>query len=306
MKRILVLGKSGYISTCFQTYMKKYPNYEVEAITVRGEKWKSLCFKEYDAIVNTVGLAHNNARKGSNEQFTYLNVHLPVELANKAKADGVSLFVHMSSMIVYGSMSPLGLNKKCTADTIPTPTNIYGRSKLMGEQALTKIQSQQFNIAIIRSSLVYGENAIDNFKKLVDYAGKLPVFPNIQNERSMIYADNLCELIRLIIDNNSKGLFYPQQEQYICTSKIVKDIAKAIGHRILLTKVFNPVLKLLSGNVSIVDKVFGSETYELNMSNAFDGKYRVVNYRESIRRIANARTKNGYETMFGVCVRRSF
>ena len=148
-----------------------------------------------------------------------------------------------------------------------------------------ELQSDYFNVAIIRSPLVYGENAIDNFAKLVSYAGKLPIFPNIKNERSMIYADNLCELVRLIVENNSFGLFYPQQEKYICTSELVEDIANGLGNKIVITSFFNPVLYMLSGKLGIVDKVFGSEAYDHTMSEQFNGRYRIVSYEESIKMI---------------------
>jgi UDP-glucose 4-epimerase len=289
MKRILVLGKRGYISTCFQTYMKNKDGYSIDVISVRGDSWREKSFSNYDAIFNTIGLAHNDARKGTDEQFIQLNVNLISELAQKAKTDGCSLFVHMSSMIVYGSLSPLGVNKKYTADTIPTPNNIYGRSKLMGENEILKLQSENFNVAIIRSPLVYGENAVDNFEKLVSIAKKLPVFPDIKNERSMIYADNLCELVKLIVENDSQGIFYPQQDEYIRTSKLVKDIAVASGHKMIITSLFNPLIYLLSKKMIFIRKVFGSLAYDMEISNCFDGKYRVVDYKESIKRIVDSK-----------------
>ena len=284
--KILVIGKHGYISTSFQDYMKKYPQHEVKAISVRDESWKSVDFSKYDAVFNTAALAHNNARKGTDEEFMALNAVLPVEIAKKAKADGVKQFIHMSSMIVYGNMRPIGDHTKYSDDTVPTPNNIYGRSKLQGEQGLQTLESDNFKVALIRSPLVYGENATDNFEKLVKFAKTFPIFPDIKNERSMIYADNLCELVRLIVENESRGLFCPQQECYICTSQIVKDIAVAMHHGLHLTRFFNPILRVMSKRVGIVDKVFGTEAYEMNMSNAFDGKYRVVSYEESIQRIA--------------------
>jgi UDP-glucose 4-epimerase len=276
--------------------MERFPEYAVEAISVRDDSWRTMDFSKYDTVFNTTGLAHNDARKGTDEEFIALNVNLPVELAKKAKESGVRQFIHMSSMIVYGSLSPLGKNEKYTVDTIPNPNNIYGKSKLMGEHELEKLKTDSFSVALIRSSLVYGEKAVDNFERLVSFAGKLPVFPDIKNERSMIYADNLCELVRLIIDNKSCGLFYPQQERYICTSRLVKDIAAAMGHKLVLTKLFNPILCSLSGRIGIVDKVFGSEAYEMSMSYAFDGTYRIVSYEESVRRIGKAKgkkSKNG-------------
>lgn len=287
--KILVIGKNGYVSTCFQTYMKKYPEITVDAISARDGAWKEANFHGYDAVFNATGLAHNDARKGTDEEFIALNVTLPVKLAEKAKEESVPVFIHMSSMIVYGDMSPIAPYRFIDKNTEPKPENIYGRSKLMGEREVLKLNDDRFHVAVIRSSLVYGETAVDNFLKLTDYAVKLPLFPDVVNYRSMIYSDNLCELIKLIAENKGCGLYYPQQEKYICTSRLFHDIGRAAGHRVKLTKLFNPLLAALSKNVGLIRKVFGSEAYEMDMSEHYGGAYRVVSYEESIRRIATSK-----------------
>lgn len=295
--KILVLGKSGYVSTCFQVYMmKKYPEIQVDAISVRNDVWKGISFNSYDVVFNATGLAHNDARKGTEEDFYSLNAFLPHQLAEKSKKEGVSCFIHMSSMIVYGDISPISTYTPINTKTIPKPNNIYGKSKLMGEEELLKLSDDSFKVAIIRCSLVYGETAVDNFQKLVSIALKVPIFPQIINYRSMIYSDNLCELIRLIAQNKGHGYYFPQQETTICISKLVRDIATACGHKICMTKMFNPVLRISSKFFPIIRKVFGNEAYDLDISNHYNGLYRVVNYEESINRIAMKCNKNKRES----------
>lgn len=295
--RILVVGKSGYVSTCFQSYIKKYPDVLVDSISARNEGWKEHDFHGYDAVFNATGLAHNDARKGTEVEFMALNAILPFELALKAKTESVPVFIHMSSMIVYGDMSNVGDFAFIDEHTKPKPENIYGISKLRGEENIQSLNDNNFHVAIIRSSLVYGESAVDNFLKLTDYAVKLPVFPNIQNYRSMIYSDNLCELIKLIAETKKSGLFYPQQEKHIQTAQLLYDIGDQAGHRVILTRVFNPLIKLLSPYIGLIRKVFGSEAYKLEASNHFEGAYRVVSYEESVKRIAASKHKNNGETL---------
>ena len=283
--KILVLGKNGYVSRCFQEYMKNFTD-EITAISVRGDRWKKCSFVGYDAVFNTIGLAHNDARMGTDEEFIRLNVELPTELAKKAREDGIPVFIHMSSMIVYGNSSETRKFEPITKDTIPTPDNIYGKSKLMGEEALTKLKDDSFHVALIRSSRVYGEKDTDSIQMLTKFAKKMPIFPNIKNYISMIYSDNLCELVRLIAESKQDGIYWPQQECYICTSKMVKDISLVTGHKLWSTKIFNPILFTVGKKIGIVKKVFGSEGFDLNISNHFAGRYRVVSYEESIKRLA--------------------
>lgn len=286
--RILVLGKNGYVSRCFQEYMKNFTD-EITAISVRGDKWKEYSFVGYDAVFNTIGLAHNDARMGTEEEFIRLNVELPTELAKKAKTEGVPVFIHMSSMIVYGNSSAVDKFEPITKDTIPVPDNIYGKSKLLGEESLKKLKDESFHVALIRSSRVYGEKDTDSIQMLTKFAKRMPVFPKIENCISMIYADNLCELVRLIAESKQDGIYWPQQECFICTSKMVKDIAMASRHKLYSIKIFNPILLTVGKKFSIVNKVFGNEGYDLNLSNHFDGKYRVVSYEESISRLARSK-----------------
>ena len=291
MKKIMLVGIGGYIGGKFTEYIhKNYPDWEIDAVDSMNDVWKTASFHGFDAVYNVSGLAHANARHGSEEQYYAVNGQLPIDVATKAKKEGVPLFVQMSSMVVYGDMSRLGEEKNITDQTIPEEPTIYGKSKMMAERGLLKLADTTFQVAILRPPLIYSENARDNFPRLVNFAKKMPIFPLMKNKQSMVYVDNLCELVHLIIVNNKGGLYYPQQECYIETSKIVMDIAKAVGNPMWQTTIFNPILKLLSKSekLAFIHKAFGSITYDMNISNHFDGRYRVVSYEDSINRIAKA------------------
>lgn len=287
MRKILLIGKNGYVGTSFRNYMAKFNNYVVDCISSRDEAWREVSFAHYDAVFNVSGLAHSNARHGTETQYFEVNGNLPVKLAKKSKTDGVPLFIQISSSIVYGDMSQINGYKNITRETIPNPPTIYGKSKLLAEKNLIKLEDKSFKIAIIRPPLIYGENAKDNFPRLVRFAMLSPVFPNIINRQSMIYIDNFCELVKLIVDNKSYGLFFPQQKEYIVTANLVKDIANAAGHKIILTKIFNPMLMLCTKQFNFIHKALGSMTYDMSMSNHFNWAYCKVSYEESVQRIVN-------------------
>lgn len=294
MKRVMLIGVGGYIGGKFIEYIKKnYPDWQVDAVDSMNRKWADADFHGYDAVYNVSGLAHANARQGTEKQYYAVNGQLPIDAAAKAKAEGVKIFVQMSSMVVYGDMSGLGEQKNIFADTVPAEPTIYGKSKMMAERGLQQLEDENFQVAIMRPPLIYSEFSRDNFPRLVNFAKKMPIFPKLKNQQSMVYVDNLCELIHLIIENNQGGIYYPQQEVYIETGKIVKDIADAVGNKMWQTTLFNPFLKLFSKceKLAFIHKAFGSITYDMSISNHFDGKYRVVSYEESIRRIAKAHMK---------------
>lgn len=287
IKKILVIGKGGFVSNSFVRYMDKFgAEYQITVISSRNHEWEQYDFTGFDAVYNASGLAHANAKDGSDELYYEVNGRLPGEIAAKAKAEGVPIYVTMSSQIIYGDMSGIEKKQVITADTVPTPDGIYGKSKIMGEEEVMQYADGRFKTAIIRPPMIYSENAPENFERLCKFAVKSPIFPKLYNEQSMIYADNLCELIRLIIENQAGGIYFPQEREYIQTSKLVEDISVAARKKMLITKIFNPALKTLSKRVRFVRKAFGSVVYDKNLSNHFDWDYCVVSYDETVRRIA--------------------
>lgn len=285
MKKILILGKNGYVSSNFQQYMKNYDDYTIDVISSRNHTWEKVDFSKYDVVFNTSGLCHANAKKGSEDEYYTINGMMPVEIAEKAKSESVKQYISISSMIIYGDMSLIGEKHHVTENTKIKPKTVYGKSKRMAELGLEKLMDKSFKVVIIRPPMIYGETATENFPRLVRFAKKSPIFPNIRNSQSMIYIFNLCELIRLIIDNSSEGYFYPQEKEYIDVSNLVKDIANSANHKIWMTKIFNPVIRLSSKRINVINKVFGNLTYDKQLSGHFNWEYCKIPYLESVNNI---------------------
>jgi hypothetical protein len=99
----------------------------------------------------------------------------------------------------------------------------------------------------------------------------------------MLHIDNLCEFIRLMVDNEESGLFFPQNKEYVKTSEMVRLIAEVHGKRIKLVKIFNPILKLMISRVEIVNKVFGNLVYEKSVSNYDNINYQIKDLKGTIK-----------------------
>ena len=204
------------------------------------------------------------------------------EIAEYTKSFGVKNFVFFSSMIVYGADKPLGTEFIIDETTDPNPENFYGKSKLDAEQELLKLQDNNFSVAILRIPMVYGPDCKGNFPQLLKVAKKSPFCPNIKNKRSMIYVDNLCEFLRLVIENNKSGIFYPQNSEYVSTVDIIKIAAKYFNHKIIFIRLFNPLIKLLSKRLGVNNKIFGTKFYDMSLSPDLE-KYNIVDFETSIK-----------------------
>jgi UDP-glucose 4-epimerase len=281
--KILITGKGSYIGTSFVEWLEQWPEvYEVVEISVRGEEWKTHDFSQYDVVLHVAGIAHVSTDPKMEEQYYKVNRDLTIDVASKAKKENVKQFIFISSIIVYGDSS--SYKKIIDRNTLPNPTNFYGDSKLQAEYRLKAIESNDFKIAILRPPMIYGKGSKGNYSKLVQVARKSLVFPDIDNERSMIHIENLCEFIRMMINNEETGIFFPQNREYVKTSEMVKLVAEVYNRKILTIKTFNPILNLMINRFQIINKVFGNLVYDQTMSAYADQTYCINDLKSSIRK----------------------
>ena len=288
MKKILITGANSYIGMSFEKYIKEnYPNdYVVDTVDMIDGSWRDKSFAGYDSVFHVAGIAHSDNGKISVEKeklYRSVNTDLTVETAKKAKADGVKQFIFMSSAIVYGDSAPIGKSKVITRDTPVSPANCYGDSKVQAENGIRPLNDDIYSVVILRPPMIYGKGSKGNYPLLAKIALKLPIFPYVKNKRSMLYIENLCEFVRLMVENDERGTFWPQNAEYSNTSELVKMIAEAHEKKVYLVKGFGWALKIMSKVTGLVNKAFGSLSYEAGMSE-YKVEYRVADLEESIRR----------------------
>lgn len=278
MKKILITGKNSYIGNSFEKWLSQWPaDYQVDKVTSRDQLWKKEDFRSYDTILHVAGIAHNSSDPELKDLYYEVNTELTQAIAKKAKKEGVEQFVFMSSMIVYGSDHEI-----IREETKVAPDNFYGDSKLKAEEKLAKLETKEFKVAIVRPPMVYGKEAKGNYPKLAKFAKVSPIFPDYENQRSMIHIDNLCEFLRLIISKQEQGKFHPQNADYVKTSEMVREIAKVNHKKIWMTKLFNPFIRLLS-SIPLIKKVFGDFVYDFSLSKKPKENYQMRTFEESIK-----------------------
>lgn len=252
---------------------------------MRTEGWQEHSFSEYDTVYHVAGIAHSDTRKASaKEQALYysVNTDLAIECAKKAKKDGVRQFIFMSSIIVYGDSAPIGKMKIIKSDTPLSPANFYGDSKKKAEEGIITLRSEEFKVVILRPPMIYGKGSKGNYPQLARLARTLPIFPEVKNYRSMLYITNLCEFIRLMIENEEDGVFFPQNKRYMNTSRLVCVIGKVHGKKVMLVKGFQVMIKIAGKLIPLVNKVFGNLVIDKELS-IYKNDYQLVGTMLSIR-----------------------
>lgn len=277
MKSILITGTNSYTGNALREYISQWPDkYNTRTISLRNESWKSENFSGFDSVFHVAGIAHDSTKNSDREAYYAVNSKLAYYAALKAINDGVRQFIFMSSSIVYGNHSGL-----ITRNTPVNPASYYGESKVKAEEMLRELESENFRVCILRCPMIYGKGCKGNYVLLSKIAQKLPVFPYVKNFRSMLYVKNMAEFVRLIVDDNAHGLFWPQNGIYTNTSELVKMIAGVHGHKIKLIHNVESAIRFMSRFSVKIRKAFGSLAYDMSMSD-YIHDYRAYTLYQSI------------------------
>lgn len=259
MKKILITGANSYIGMSFEKYIREnYPNdYTVDTVDMIDGTWREKSFSEYDSVFHVAGIAHRKETSENAALYYKVNCDLAVETAEKAKKDGVKQFVFLSSMSVYGVNEGV-----ITKDTVPTPGSNYGKSKLQAEEKLNSLRENGFKMCVLRPPMVYGPGCKGNFQTIIAIVKKSPVFPQIENRRSLIYVDNLSSFVHLAVEKELDGLYFPSNRDYVKTTQIAAAVAKAYGKRVLFSRLLGLGTHAIKPFVPKAQKAFGTLIYK--------------------------------------------
>lgn len=108
--------------------------------------------KGMDAVVH-LGALSNDPLGDLNPQITYdINQHASIRLARAAKEAGVKRFLFSSSCSLYGA----GVDGHLTEEAAFNPVTPYGESKILVEQALASLASDDYSPTYFRNATAYG------------------------------------------------------------------------------------------------------------------------------------------------------
>jgi len=276
-KNILIAGTSSYIGDSFCRYMAVHaPEAACTCLDMTDPAWKEHDFSDDHVVYMVAGMAHVKETAANRELFYHVNRDLAVELAERAKAAGVRQFIYLSSMSVYGMET--GIINDATG---LKPCSSYARSKAEAEELLSRLRCDTFRVAILRPPMVYGRGCKGNYRSLEKLALRLPFFPKIRNQRSMIYIDNLSACVRAVIEQEMNGCCCPQNNEYVCTYDLVRRIAQAHERRIVPGVVSGFLLSVFGRFFVVTRKAFGSLIYQGTVGTPVS--YRAISLEESIQ-----------------------
>jgi nucleoside-diphosphate-sugar epimerase len=207
-----------------------------------------------ETIVNCVGKV-----KGTRDTVWEANVTHPVRLATIAKVAGVRRFVQISSFSIFGDVSFIG------AETLISPTNVYGLSKTQAEQALMALQDENFIVICVRFPIIFGCQNSPLIDILIKFLKISSVFPLKRTavKRSMITYHDAADIIADVCTMECSGPVFAADTN-LFSFQLLFDILENAGISVAcpifipnvfakLVKCFLPSLGVRLFNSSVLD-----------------------------------------------------
>lgn len=184
--------------------------------------------EEVKAIINCA--AYTNVDKAEEDEAfcELLNAKAVENLAIVMKeVDG--LLVHVSTDYVFGG-DPY--NTPCTEDKKGTPTGVYGKTKLQGEQNIQKIGCHHL---IIRTAWLYSEFGKNFVKTMLNLTSTKPQLKVVFDQTGTpTYAYDLAATIYDIVENRKyegkDGIYHYSNEGVCSWFDFTKMIAEYAGN----------------------------------------------------------------------------
>jgi dTDP-4-dehydrorhamnose reductase len=210
MKNVLVTGASGQLGACFKKISKNYSEFNFvfkssseEDITNKPKLEKLFSEIKFDWVINCA--AYTNVEKAESEEEKTFKINATgaknlAEVCNENRA----ILVHFSTDYVFDGKA----EKPYKENDKTNPINVYGASKLKGEQLIAEVLKEHF---IFRTSWLYSEFGHNFYKTILrKIEEKAELNITTSQTGTPTNANDLAEFVLEIISSESKdfGLYH--------------------------------------------------------------------------------------------------
>lgn len=206
---ILVTGANGQLGNEMRIVAKSSKDNYIftDVVEVEGQETTILDITDLDAIrkmvkendvkliVNCAAYTNVDAAESNEALAEKLNADAPKNLAIAMKEVN-GLLVHISTDYVFGG-DPY--NTPCKEDQKGTPTGVYGKTKLHGEQGIV---ATNCNYVILRTAWLYSEFGKNFVKTMLNLTATKPQLKVVFDQvGTPTYALDLAKAISVIIED---------------------------------------------------------------------------------------------------------
>jgi len=220
---IYLTGASGFVGTNLNTYF-------VNQWEIRNHERNSEIEINEDTVIHLAGKAHDLKNVTSSNNYYEINTEFTKQIFDAFMTSDAKVFITLSSVKAVADE----VDGMLTEEDIPSPITHYGKSKLLAEQyILSKDIPEGKRAYILRPCMIHGVGNKGNLNLLYEFASKGLPWPlgDFKNSRSYCSIENLCFIIKELIDRNDipSGIYNVSDDEPISTNQVVSLIAESKG-----------------------------------------------------------------------------
>jgi len=227
--KILIFGHQGMLGS--DLMIKLHADHQISGldipevdITSYDACRQAILSMKPDIVVNAAAFTDVDACESQRESCFAVNARSVGHLALICRDQGIKL-VHFSTDYVFNGCKSAPYNEEDPRD----PVNVYGLSKMEGEQIL---QSSGCNYLLIRTAWLYGKNGKNFVRAILAKASTDPELEVVDDQRGCpTFSSDLAEAVRFLIEGSHRGIYHVTNVGQCSWYEFACQILKSAGIR---------------------------------------------------------------------------
>nr|WP_315233541.1 NAD-dependent epimerase/dehydratase family protein [uncultured Flavobacterium sp.] len=239
MNKIYITGVTGFVGLNLVHYLKKYDTEIVGVSRAKNDLTQTIDYSDFykndttgaHAIIHLAGKAHDLRNTIDVDSYFEINYELTKKVYDTFLNSEIDIFIYLSSV----KAAKDAVEGVLTENEIPTPVTAYGQSKLKAEDYILSNLPEHKKVYILRPCMIHGPGNKGNLNLLYKLVSKGIPWPlgDFDNKRSFLSIENLCFVIKELLDRNdiSSGIYQVADDLPLSTNAIIELMGVSLGKK---------------------------------------------------------------------------
>ncbi len=239
MNKIYITGVTGFVGLNLVSYFKKYSKEVVGVSRSRNDLTQTIDYSDFYsndktgalAVIHLAGKAHDLRNAIDVDSYFEINYELTKKVYDTFLSSKIDVFIYMSSVKAVRDV----VDGVLTENEIPSPVTAYGQSKLKAEEYILSNLPENKRVYILRPCMIHGPGNKGNLNLLYRLVSKGIPWPlgDFDNKRSFLSIENLCFVIKELLDRNdiSSGVYQVADDLPLSTNTVIELMGDSLGKK---------------------------------------------------------------------------
>ncbi|MNK76251.1 GDP-6-deoxy-D-mannose reductase [compost metagenome] len=273
--KISISGATGFVGTNLNEYMKDF--HQIDPLSIRYFPHQKIEIKG-DAVIHLAGKAHDLKKTSKATEYYESNYELTKQLFDSFLNSQSSVFIFMSTVKAATDK----VDGVLTEESFSSPKTHYGIAKRQAEEyILSRELPEGKRVYILRPCMIHGPKNKGNLNLLYKIVAKGIPWPlgAFKNQRSFLSIENLCFVIKSLIENEKvpSGLYQIADDEALSTNDLIILLGQTLGKRNLIWKINPSFIKFIAQIGDYLGLPLNSERLEKLTENYVVSNSKIVN-----------------------------